>query len=234
MPARDDVPTLCAIAVLAMIAATAAHEAIGHGGACLVAGGHIARLTSVYFTCAPPGRWIDAAGPLGNLACGAVAWLGLRLLPPTASAWRLFAYLTAAFSFYWFAGYLVYAMARDTGDYIFAVGPAPLGRAAEAVLGVALYLLTARLLGRQDVGGDVRRRAWLAATVAALLAALLYAPGRLGAAVQAGLEIGAASLPLLLRPGASSGMSVRRSPAWIGAGVILFAVFAVTLGRGLA
>jgi hypothetical protein len=230
---RDDVPTICAIAVVAMVIATASHEVIGHGGACLLSGGQIRRLSSVYFTCTPPGRWIDAAGPLGNLACGAAAWLGLRLLPPTATAWRLFAWLAAAFSLYWFAGYLVYAMALGTGDYIFALelGDAPLGRAAGAALGVALYLMTARLLARQGFGRDLRRTAWMAATMAAVLAALLYAPDRIGAGMQAGLEIGAASLPLLL--GARTGAGVGPSPAWIGMGALLFAAFAAALGRGL-
>ena len=39
--------TVAAIAIIAMVLATAAHEAIGHGAACLLAGGHITQLTSV-------------------------------------------------------------------------------------------------------------------------------------------------------------------------------------------
>jgi len=237
MTSHDDVPTVCAIAVLAMVVATAAHEAAGHGGACLLSGGNITRLTSVFFECAPSSRWIAMAGPLGNLACGMAAFAGLRLLPARAAMGRLFAFLAAAFSFYWFAGYLVYAMALNTGDFAFAfrAGPAPLppvARIAGMGLGMALYLLTARLLARENFRRGVQRLAWTAATAAATLAALLYAPDRIGAAVQALLEIGAASLPLFRRT-VPDGASIARSPAWIGACVILFAGFAFTLGRGI-
>ena len=45
----DDRLTVFAIAILAGCIATAAHEAVGHGTACIVLGGTITRLTSVYF-----------------------------------------------------------------------------------------------------------------------------------------------------------------------------------------
>jgi hypothetical protein len=43
----DDIPTVSALAVIAVCITTTAHEALGHGSACWAVGGHIAQLTSV-------------------------------------------------------------------------------------------------------------------------------------------------------------------------------------------
>jgi hypothetical protein len=239
MAARNDTATVCAMAILAMIAATAAHEAIGHGGACLLAGGQVTRLTSVYFHCSRDNGWASAGGPLGNLGAALLGWLGLRLLPSGAIRARLLAFLLWAFSLFWFAGYLVYDMAFGGGDYIFTAralfGGADVRPAAGAV-GVVLYLFVARSIAakaRALAFASFLRPAWIAASVAAVAAALAYAPARLDAAIQAALEIGAASLPLLLARPAPGGAVIARSPTWIAAAVILFAAFALTLGRGI-
>lgn len=244
-PTRDDTATVCALAALAMVLATTAHEAIGHGGACLLAGGRIRLLTSVYFHCATQNRWISPAGPLGNLGAGA---LGLALFhgaPAAMLRTRLVALLLAGFSLFWFAGYLVYSMALQLGDFAQAVQEhgwalgLPL-RAAAAAVGAVLYLASVRLVRTRlqmlAVHPRVPLLAWLAATVAAVAAAALYAPDRGGAMVQAGLEIGAASAPLLLMARFLAGAAhpVGYSVRAIAAGLIAFLLFAASLGIGIS
>jgi hypothetical protein len=239
MAARGDILTVGAVAILAMITATVAHEAIGHGGVCLLQGGKIVRLTSVYFSCDGGNGWVPAAGPLGNLAAALLGWLGLRLLPAGAMRARLLCLLLWAFSLFWFAGYLIYDMALGGGDYIFTAralfGGADV-RPAAGAMGVVLYLFIARQVATKARALDfvaLLRQAWIAASVAAVAAALAYAPTREYAAIQAGLEIGAASLPLLLARPAAGGVIIARSPAWIGAAAILYAAFVLILGRGI-
>jgi hypothetical protein len=247
----DDGATIAAIAILAGCVAAAAHEAMGHGGACLLLGGAITRLTSVYFQCTAHGTWIAAAGPIGNLVAGALAWIANMLLPDRAIRARLLMILTMAFSIFWFAGYLIYSAALNDGDLYFVardlVGQPGLGlRAAAIAMGVAAYWVGIRALrtSARSLSSDawlVRKRlmqSWLAASVSACIAALAYAPDRLGAMQQAALEIGATSLPMLARlpigvTGAALDGQITRSWPWICASIVVFALFVATLGRGL-
>jgi hypothetical protein len=61
---KDDVPTLLAIGVLVSIAASLAHEALGHGVGCLMDGGHITLITFLVFRCAGAGALADGGGPI--------------------------------------------------------------------------------------------------------------------------------------------------------------------------
>lgn len=245
---RDDVLTVAAIGILAMCVSTTAHEAIGHGGACLASGGRIAQLTSVYFQCAPGGQWIPAAGPAGNLAAAILAGIGARLTPATRPGVRLLLALVVAISLFWEAGYLLYAMILREGDWAIAAGEVfgsltPAVRIGGAAAGVGLYLLGARLVAGavRPFGARARRilaLAWAAAGVAACAAAAFYAPDRLDAMKQAALEVGAASLPLLVMrvrpaPEVPSAPRIARDWRWIAVSALAYAGFVLTLGRGL-
>jgi len=145
----DDGLTTAAIGLLAYASADIAHHVFGHGGACLALGGRVVSLSSVFVDCTLRGTAIDLAGPFMNLALGVPALLVLRLAPRAAAATRLFWILVAAFNLFWFAMQLVFSVVTRTDDWAWAmldlhVG-AP-GRYAAIVLGIAFYLLTARLL----------------------------------------------------------------------------------------
>ena len=113
---RDNRLTVAAIAILAMCAATFAHEAAGHGTACLLLGGRITQLTSVYFDCSRHGIWLPAAGPLGNLVAAALSAIALRRLPLGKPGGRLLLAMILAFSLFWAAGYLLYSAVTGEGD----------------------------------------------------------------------------------------------------------------------
>lgn len=248
----DDKITVFAIAVMAGCVATAAHEAAGHGAACALLGGSITRLTSVYFQCSIGSPWIAAGGPLGNLFAFTVAWLGLAFAPAGMVRLRLLLLLLSTFSIFCFAGYLIYSALLNDGDIYFVARdllgrPGLALRAAQIALGAACYwagirimaTYAVRIFGDPGRARDLLRWSWISASLSACLAALAYAPGRLGAIGQAALEIGAASLPMLGRPGAQpevnrqSSTGIERSSGWIGAAVAIFVLFVATLGRGL-
>ncbi len=244
---RDDAITVGAVAIIAMSVATAAHEAAGHGGACLLLGGRITLLTSAYFHCAVESIFVSPAGPLGNFAAGFAGWAALRLLPASFPRATLFSLLVSAFSFFWAFAYLVSSLATNNGDYAIAFrdflgNHDMLWRIGGIITGAALYLLFSRALASWATNlfglrtTHLLKTAWLAATVATVASAALYAPGRGHAMLEAGLEIGVASIPLLIprrRPAGTGEIPlVTRSAGWIAAAIIVFAVFAFTLGAG--
>lgn len=69
---RHDPLTLVAIALLAYVVGDVLHEAVGHGGACLVVGGRPLVLSTVHFECdsQAAGTWRPIRAALGG---GAVA-----------------------------------------------------------------------------------------------------------------------------------------------------------------
>lgn len=250
--ARDDLPTIVAIAALAACSATVAHEAAGHGLTCLALGGDITQLTSVYFQCSVPSTAIAAGGPLGNLIAAAICFALFTRTPAPATRTRFFLLLTMAFSIFWFAGYLGYSAARQTGDLYFVArdlfGDPPLAlRIGAIIAAMLLYFVGVRATRHltDQLSRDPKRIrrllyiAWIAASLASIAAALTYAPDRIGAAVQAALEIGAASLPLLTRAvvapiGANDpNPLITRNWPWLITSAIAYAAFIATLGHGL-
>ena len=251
---RNDWATVAAIGLLAMCVVTFDHEALGHGGACLMLHGRIRLVTSSIFRCDVRSGWIDPAGPASNLLMGAIALVCRRLIPQRRLKLRLWLILVTAFSFFWEAGYVMRAMLRRDGDlYFFAqflLGDVPVWvRWAAAAAGLALYVVAARITSRAlsrlwpqaPVARAVARTVWLSATLGAAAAALAFAGPDWGDVRDAALEIGGASFPLLFLPlGASgvadeqSGAVITRSPALLALSAVIYALFVATLGRGLS
>jgi hypothetical protein len=247
----DDIPTVCAIAVLAVCATTVAHEVIGHGGACIALGGRITQLTNVYFQCSVQSVFVAPAGPAGNFFVGTLAWIAQRVLPPQLSRARLLSLLVMAFSFFWEAGYLVSSMVSGHGDYFtaakdFLSGPQWAWRIELGLCGLILYVLFIRTLGKCVAGfttesgrvSPLLGTAWLTAMATAWIAALLYAPARGDSFTGATCEI-LAACPMLypfnrIRATQNDAAPpILRSYLWIGGGVVVFCLFAATLGRGI-
>jgi hypothetical protein len=226
-----------AIGVVAACLSIVGHDAIGHGGACLLAGGRVTLLNVVDFHCGLARPWIDLAGPAGNLV---LAIVGLVLARPASSGGaRLLGLSLFAFNAFWIAGYLIYAGALNAGDWVYPGESLALPwRPIAVVFGVALYALTMRWIGvsTPPIAANALRTAYVAAASATVLAAAFYAPARAHVIQQAFLEFGAASLGL--------GFAVRRarglgdwtpptSPVWIIAAIALWTAIAVTMGPGL-
>jgi hypothetical protein len=247
---RNDAITVAAVSLLAMCLVTFDHEALGHGGLCLALGGRITLLTTSLFACEPRTILLAPAGPLMNIFMGTLALMLTGFVPRNRPALRLFLILVTAFSYFWEGGYVVQAMIERKGDMYYAFRyvlgePSPGGRVALAIPGVILYVagwaLTSKALTRLGLEAratqGVARTVWFAATLGALAAASLSSHGwsntRDGV-----MEIGLASCPLLLMSFPSldnngSAFAVTRSRRIIILAVVVFAVFATTMGRGL-
>ncbi len=247
---RNDVATVSALAVLAMCTVTFDHEALGHGGLCLALGGHLTLLTTSLFACDLPTIWLAPAGPAMNVFMGTLALIALRFVPQRRPELKLFLILVTAFSYFWEGGYIVQAMIEQKGDMYYAfrytVGvPSPAGRAALAVPGVALYVLTLVITQKSLAGLGfgaqqtrvVARTAWLAATLAAFAASLASRHGWSNVRDTV-MSIGLASVPLLimsLRSGEAvvACPVIARRPVIIALAVCVLAVFVMTMGRGI-
>jgi len=248
---KNDLPTVAALGLLAMCLVTVTHEAVGHGGTCLLLGGRIRILTSSIFRCSISSGWIDAGGPTMNLGCGLVAVMIRQFTPLHFSRARVFLVLVTALSWFWEGGYVIHAMHRQDGD-LYGFATYLLGHVTVterwifAALGLGLYLFTVSLTSRALLtlapsakqARSMARAAWIAAAMGATLAGALD-PG-FGGLRDAVLEVGVASFPLLLLPrdrpeiaGASPTATIARSPMLITLAIAVFAMFAATLGHGI-
>lgn len=243
-----DALAIAAIAVLAALTVTVSHEALGHGGVCLAIGGRVTLLTSSLFRCSAPSGLIDLGGTLFNLAVGLAAAAASRVVGPGRPALKLFLILVAAFVAFWEGSYLVKAMLMAEGDSYFAwanlVGPpTSLVRGVGAAAGLALYVAGVIFVDRglSSLAGASARRmariAWLAATAGTVAAALFYRGGPGPNLRDAFLEIGGASIPLLLIRGRAVD-DATPAPISRNRGVVLLAAlvwvaFVLTQGRGL-
>ncbi|HXC16427.1 MAG TPA: hypothetical protein VNV60_03195 [Holophagaceae bacterium] len=247
-PAKDDAATLAALGVLAYLLADGIHEALGHGGACLLGGRHVQLLSSAYFHSTPGSAWTDVGGPLANL--GTALLFGLALRRRIASPeMRLFLRLALAFNLFWASGQMIYSAVSLKDDWAFAIAglePQWLWRAGLGAVGVFFYewgiSALARGLAADGAAGPTRTRRllipYVAAGLAACAAALFFRPDRHGALHEAILETFGANLGLLLAlrsraPATAPFTAIARRRGWVLAASLALLIFAATLGRGL-
>ena len=225
---------------LAFTIACLAHEAVGHGGACLLTGGKVLLLTSVYFRCAPGLPVVDAAGPLMNLLAAAIALLALRRLGAPGHG-RLFATLVFAFNGLWGAGYFLFSAVTNQGDWAFVLrelhaGPAWAWRVPLGVLGTWLYARTLRLASQGLPRGTPLAWAYVAGGAVALTSVLLFSGPALPALREAAQEslLATAGLPYLAFAGRSAPASAAGpAPRWLWpVGLAWLLVFLATMGPG--
>jgi hypothetical protein len=169
--------TVAAVGVGAYGLANIAHEALGHGGACVLLGARAVALSTAYFECDTRGlfaaapRWVDAAGALLNLAVGLLALAVLHRGPRRATPGRYFLWLLMTVNLLQGTGYWFYSGVADMGDWAAAIRgwqPHGLWQGALAVFGAATYWGTVLLALRELVpflGPSGRVRRALALTV---------------------------------------------------------------------
>ncbi|HEY0179769.1 MAG TPA: hypothetical protein VGC30_09065, partial [Dokdonella sp.] len=141
--------TAAALGAIAFVVACVAHEAIGHGGACLASAGRVLLVTSVFFRCAPSPWFVDVAGPAANALVAAAALAVLAARARLSHSWRSLCVLVFAFDGCWAAGYAIYSAVSLQGDLAFpmrAVAASfamPL-RVALAAAGLLAYVAVTR------------------------------------------------------------------------------------------
>ena len=251
-PSTGAVLTLLAVACAAYLAADVAHEGLGHGGACLLAGGKSLVLSTTYQYCSVPSRLIDGAGPVIGIVVALLAWAWLRFAPPRAAPARTFLCLVFAFAIFWNVGYMVKSGLTDQGDWAFVIRglePSATWHAGLTILGIVLYAIAMRMLG-----AVIRRTlatgpsgitpfgfaltAFLAAGVLSAAASFFDPRGAFTILTDAlPSSLGSVGLVwvgwIVSRRSPDLRVAIPVSPAWTAAGLASAAVFVAVLGPGL-
>jgi hypothetical protein len=258
-----DFPTVAAIAMVAYTASNLVHEAVGHGGACLVLNGKPLVLSSVHFECSEQGmsdlalRGVAAAGTIVNFIVGALALVVfLRAKSQHRPHAAYFLWLFTTLNLLSGAGYFLFSGVGGIGDWAdvaHGVMPPLVWRPLMSVCGGTLYFLLARksaqwlrsLTGSDDVsmrrGKLLTVPAYLAGGLLYCLAGLFNPVGPVLIAVSAAASsFGGASgllwLTQFLRRGENSAAppaAIGRSYGWIVAGCLISLIFVAILGPGI-
>lgn len=259
-PALSDRLTIVSIATVAYILATMLHEAAGHGGACLIAGGRPTVISTVDMECSVESRLVMAGGTLMNLAAGAL-FFGLgRLIRRPAPRLQYFLWLSMTVNLFLAAGYFAFSGIGGFGDwaqFVRGLGTEWAWRTGMTLFGAAAYLLAVRvslLELRPLIGSDPKQRV----ARASLLSKSAYFTGGILACVAGSLNPQGWLLILLAAAastfGGTSGLfwminllkghwipatseleplPVGRSWAWIAAAFVLGIAFVGLVGPGI-
>src|SRR5262245_4544222 len=141
--ARDPA-TIIAISIVAFAIANLLHEGVGHGGACVLTGGHAKVLSSVHFECDRDSRFIAAGGTLVNIIAGFLCWLALRFVKRASGHLQYFLWLLVTINLLQAGGYFLFSGLGDFGDWSYVIhglAPAWSWRTGLTVLGVVSYAL---------------------------------------------------------------------------------------------
>lgn len=238
---------MIAVGALAATLATTCHETLGHGLACVGAGGHIELLTSIWFRCSKFAPITDSGGPLGNLVAGALAILLLGYMRPSATG-KLLLFVFGALNVFWFLGQLTFeSLTQAHDDWYWLLGRhSAIWRPIGAMMGIGGYVLAIRWLSallRRQGGpqGHAIQWAYGAAAASAVIAGLMWGPEPLRSAVEGFATLGINSLGLLMVARRASraighdvgAESVPRSWVWICFCAVSFGIFLFVQARGM-
>ena len=153
--AKDDVPTVCAISIVAGMLANVLHEGLGHAATALLTGAKSGVLSTVAWSSDFDSRLVAAAGTLANLAAGAALWLALHSRRSASVQVRFFLLTGLAFNLFDATGYFLFSGVTDFGDWAAVIAGLPahwLWRALLVAVGAASYFCVVLVVG----GGLVR------------------------------------------------------------------------------
>jgi len=257
-----DLLTVTAIGLVAYAASNVAHEAVGHGAACVALGGKPNVLSSVHFDCSEEAisalarRGVAAAGTIVNFIAGAIGLVAFKATNPVRKPHiSYFLWFFTTLNLLMGAGYFLFSGVGNIGDWVDVargtVSPF-IWRPAMAVLGGAVYFLLARQSGQwlgAFVGSDdlsMRRSrllsvpGYVAGGLLFCLSGLFYPVGPVLIAISAAAASfgGASGLLWLIQFTRGNKRSAEpaelgRSYAWIVAGCIASVIFVGILGPGI-
>jgi len=144
-----DLLTILAIGIVSFILKNVIHEALGHGGACILVGGRPLVLSSAHFDCDTASvsdagiRFISAAGTLVNFIAAYFFWLAFHSPRVKSDTLRYFFWFAMSGNYFVAAGYLLFSGVIGIGDWVNVVEgwqPGWLWRVLLAVSGLVLYM----------------------------------------------------------------------------------------------
>jgi hypothetical protein len=243
---KDDIPTVLAAGILAATLAPIIHETVGHGMGCLVDGGTITVLTSIWFRCQGAAGLTVAAGPVAGAVAGLVCLVVLHRRSLDGEV-RLVITLSAAFNLFWCAGQLIFDTIADgdAWDAMARIEHWPWWwRPVCFLLGAICYIAAARAIIRSQrtkgkIHWGVILGSYAAGALSAMLAGLMWAPMPIRSALEGLLALGAAPIGLLAVAAAArrepnpSPIVVPRSTFTIVLSVLVYVGFLAVQARGI-
>ena len=148
--AHDDILTLIAISIVALMLSTMLHEGVGHGAVALLTGTTSGTLSTVAWSSASDSRLVAAGGTIINLIAGLLFLLALRAARNASPQTRLFLFTALAFNLFTGTGYFFFSGITNFGDWALVIAglhPYWLWRVLLIVVGAAAYYLAMRIVG---------------------------------------------------------------------------------------
>lgn len=259
-PIPADALTIAGIAIIAYILASVLHEGVGHGGACLLAGGKVSVISTVHMECSAETRLVMAGGTLMNVAAGALCFALGRVTARTSPCLRYLMWLSMTVNLFTAAGYFGFSGIGGFGDwasFIQGLGPQWAWRIGMTIFGAAAYVLVAwfsLLELRPLIGSDKEKRfahavrlsrmPYFAGGILACVAGSLNPQGMILVALSAAASTFGGTSGLLWMMNWLKGdriplgsepepMPIRRSWPWIVTAFVLALAFVVVLGPGV-
>jgi hypothetical protein len=243
-----DFATVAAAGGLAATLAAICHETLGHGLGCVIDGGRITLLTSIWFRCAGAMSITDAGGPIGSLIGGTAAMIFLSVRAPGAVL-RLVVLMFGGLSLFWFSGQLITQPLFNRDDFFFVAHRMEwswIWRPVMGTVGIAAYAASMRwtlavLRWQHAPEWPAIRLSYLAATVSAMVAGMMWQPEPIRSAIEGFQTLGIVPLGLLAAARRANrdveqniaAASIPRSWTWIAASIAVFAIFLFVQSRGL-
>jgi hypothetical protein len=149
--ASIDVLTVAAIGLTMYIAANVIHEAVGHGGACLLIGGEVTELSTAHLECDYQGagvaaqKFVSAWAAILNVIFGLVAWGVLRTMKSPGTTVRVAFWAFMGINLMVGTGYPLFSGVIGVGDYANLIEgwePNILWRVISTLVGIVLYGFT--------------------------------------------------------------------------------------------
>jgi hypothetical protein len=258
--APSDSATIIAIAIVAYMLANVLHEAVGHGGACLLVHGSPTEVSTVDMLCSTDTRLVTAGGTIMNVAAGAVFFALGRMTRPASPRLKYFLWISMTVNLFMAAGYFAFSGIGGFGDwamFIQGLGPQWIWRVGMTIFGFAAYMSVARLSLlelRPLIGSDKKQRfdhavrltklPYFAGGILACIAGALNPAGWVLVALSAAASTFGGASGLLWMVNWLRGnripsgtvpepMHIQRSWPWIGIASVLALVFVFVLGPGL-
>lgn len=259
-PIPADGLTIAGIAIIAYIMASVLHEGLGHGGACLLAGGKVLVISTVHMECSAETRLVMAGGTLMNVVAGTLCFAIGRVTARTSPCLRYLMWLSMTVNLFTAAGYFGFSGIGGFGDwasFIQGLGPQWAWRIGMTIFGAAAYVLVAwfsLLELRPLIGNDKEKRfaravrlskmPYFAGGILACVAGSLNPQGMILVALSAAASTFGGTSGLLWMMNWLKGsriplgsepepMPIRRSWPWIVTAFVLALSFVVVLGPGV-
>src|SRR5579862_445219 len=139
---KDDLLTIIAISVIALMLGTMLHEGVGHGAVALLTGARSGTLSTVAWSSDFDSRLVAAGGTIVNLIAGVLFWLALRAASNASAPTRFFLLISCAFNLFSGTGYFFFSGVTGFGDWqqvIAGMRPYWMWRTLLIVVGIGTY-----------------------------------------------------------------------------------------------